>query len=215
MRRIAGYVVGLAAFTFIVLSIGFHFDFAKGATHMIALLIALVAFPIGCVLDFLGRGKRILPRVPFWLLRATALGGWVFIAFVWYVMMSFYFDLRPEPLTRQGPDTENARSALIRRFGAGPDEAFRNAYYFLDPTFTGRSYEFLRFDYADKTDLLRRLGGSQALMPTSPRDCECQFAPGWWPRSTTGITSAFRFGVIERVCLEEADHRAYILVIGH
>src|SRR5258706_8853700 len=109
MPRIAGYVVGLAAFTFTVLSIRFHFDFAKGATHMIALLIALAAFPIGCVLDFLGRGKRVLPRVPFWLLRATALGGWVFIASVSYVMMSFYFDLRPEPLTRQGPDTENDR----------------------------------------------------------------------------------------------------------
>jgi hypothetical protein len=130
-------------------------------------------------------------------------------------MMRFYFDLRPEPLARQGPDTENARGALIQRFGAGPDAAFRNAYYFRLPTFTGRSYEFLRFDYADKTDLLRRLGGSEALMPASPRDCQCcTFAPSWWPRSTTGIASAFRFGVIERVCLEEANHRAYVLVIG-
>ena len=137
------------------------------------------------------------------------------MAFVGYVTTRFYFDFRPEPLARQGPDTESARGALMQRFGAGPDQAFRNGYYLRDPTFTGRWYEFLGSDYADRASVLKRLDGSQALVPTSPRECESQFAPGWWPRYRAGITTAFRSGAMERVCLEEAGHRAYILVIGH
>jgi hypothetical protein len=172
MVRIAGYVVGLAALAFLILNARLHFLFdAKGP--IIALLIALVAIPIGCVLDFLGRSKRVLPRVPLWLLRVTALVVWVFTALISSAGMLLYLNSLPEPLARQGPDTENARGALIQRFGAGFDAVFRNAYYFCTPTFTGSPTRFLSFDYPDKTDLLRRLGGTKILLPASPSDCQC------------------------------------------
>ena len=72
MFRIAGYVAGLAACAFILGSRQLVPD-AKATTMAIAFFIALVAFPIGCVLDFLGRGKRVLPRIPFWLLISQCL----------------------------------------------------------------------------------------------------------------------------------------------
>jgi hypothetical protein len=177
-------------------------------------LIALLGFPVGCVLDFLGR-KRTLPRVPLYLLRVSALGAWVWMACGAYLLISVDWELRPEPLSKQGPDTANARRALVQRFGVASADTFRNAYYFLEPTFTGSPFEFLRFDYPDKADLVRRLADRNVLTPAPPKECNHTDAPPWWPRSTAGISAAFRISTIQRLCLEEANHRAYILVIGH
>jgi hypothetical protein len=217
MLRKVGYILDVLALIYSVLSTRFEFarfEFGQDA-HMTAFLLGLISFPIGCLFDFLGRRKQVLWPIPVYVLRVTALFGWCYFVFLFWVMASFAHDLRPEPLANQGPDTASARRALSKWFGAPPIDGFRNVYYFRDPVFTGRSYEFLRFDYTNKATVLSRLTGTEPMIPASPRDCSLSFAPAWWPRTPTNITAAFRFRETERLCLVEADHRGYILVIGH
>jgi hypothetical protein len=215
--RIVGYVLGVLALIYPVLSTRFElgrFEFGQD-THVTVFFLGLISFPIGCLLDFLGRRKQVLRPIPFYLLRVTALVGWCYFVFLFWVMVSFARDLRPEPLAEQGPDTAKARRALSGWFPAPPIDGFHNIYYFRDPVFTGRSYEFLRFDYTDKSTVVVRLARTEPLIPASPRDCVLSFAPDWWPRTATRITASFRLAASERLCLDEVDHRGYILVIGH
>src|SRR5437660_4097276 len=80
MHRVVAYLAGPSAIAFVVLSRRFHLDLDNhGETRMIALLVGLVAFPVAVFLDFRRRGKRVLPRVPFWLLRGAAFGVWLYV----------------------------------------------------------------------------------------------------------------------------------------
>ena len=210
LLRISGYLLAVAAISFVFIDSRSYPDDSTAAW-----IAAFLAFPAGCGLDFFLQRKCLISPVLLWLLRGTALCTWSLIVFITAVTLPWDLSLRPEPLSGQGPDTAYARNALRHRFGVDTGEVFHNVYYFLDPTFTGSSYEFLRFDYTNESDLLLRLGGHEPLTAVPPQYCGYSFAPNWWLRPTTVITSAYRLGGSVRLCLEEANHRAYILVIGH
>ena len=129
----------------------------------------------------------------------------------------FWHDLRPEPPSKQGPDTVNARREVDAMFGVEQGHQFRQAYFFSDPTFVGSPYELLRFDFPSEPQLLKILSERNALESGSQEACGGPAGndwPKWWLPQGTGISRVHKWrGLL--VCLDGAHQRAYILPPGH
>jgi hypothetical protein len=67
-----------------------------------------------------------------------------------------WIQFSPEPIWKHGPDTENARKALVSLFGDKQSGALYQAYFFSEPTFVGSSEEYLRFDFPNEAELVKR-----------------------------------------------------------
>jgi hypothetical protein len=183
------------------------------------LVLIALGFPTALTVDIvLGRrGNYPLPALIAWPLRVGGLLAFSGSALVFVVMGVLFYDLRPEPLSKQGPDTVNARRAVEEMFGEEQGSQFRQAYFSSDPTFVGSPYELLRFDFPNEPELLKVLSDRNALTPGSQEGCRGPVGndwPKWWLPQGTDISRVHRWrGLI--VCLDSAHQRAYILRPGH
>ena len=138
-------------------------------------------------------------------------------ALVFVMIGAFWYGQRPEPLSKQGPDTVNARREVDAMFGVEQGRQFRQAYFFSDPTFVGSPYELLRFDFPSEPQLLKILAERNALESGSQEACGGPAGndwPKWWLPQGTEISLVHRWrGLL--VCLDGAHQRAYILRPGH
>jgi len=183
----------------------------------------LAGLPIAVILDIClrsrqkpTRGRHIASSVMSWSLRTAAIFPFLLILAALFVASQM--SERPAPPSKQGPDTEDARHALSALVGNDASGAFRQAYFFREPTFVGGSEEYLRFDFPYEAKLLELFASKHPLAPAAAGECAAPYGgtpPKWWLPTGTQIESSYKWDGIHRICIDETHRRAFIRRIGH
>jgi hypothetical protein len=173
-------------------------------------VIWLVGFPLACTMDLPAQGRSRVHGFFIGFIRVAAFLAWLPSVF----LVLIFLPQIPAPGWLQGPDTSYAREHLPANIGDQQRKSLRNAYYFRDPTFVGMSDEFLRFDFSDSTDILNLLTSADQAPKAAAEGCKPPRPnrPDWWipPPSTANYLLGGR-----RLCIDEAQHRAFLFFEGH
>jgi len=174
-------------------------------------MLWLFGFPPACLLDFALRKRVPAPKSVADRVRVIS-----FI--VWspsILLIPMTLDEMPN-IWLQGPDTSYSRGKLTPMIGEEGMKSIRDVYYFVDPTFGGASFAYLRFDFNDGVDVPGLLAHHGTASQIDKRGCQGPYMahPEWWvrpaPENSIGYTLPSA-----RLCIDRDLHRAFLYWAGH